>query len=283
MRLFRHEYTAGVGNSNADRPMAALPLAPDMMINNFRSDTSLVSSVATIAFNQVSAYGAIGAFLLDVDPDSAIAIQTMIDQQMEKAGTAISVDLDEGTAVTAPVYQPGEFDMEGLYAIGAAPDRFYSREKLLTLPKAQGKGLNWAADTTADWIAMDHFIATNGKRFKTDVHTVAVYLLSLPDWGSVTHSADAGNTPSEQEWLFLQFLDDLIDKAFIDAIGLIETGAESPYEDINDFLAPHLETARENVSGPIFVPDAYFFVAHTTWDFSSKGNVSGGTRSVHTG
>lgn len=283
MRLFRHEYTAGVGSSNADRPMAALPLAPDMRLNNFRSDTSVLSSSAAIAFNQSSAYGAIGAFLLDVDPDTAVAIQLLVDQQMEKASLAVSVDLDEGTTITAPVYQPGEFDMEGLYSIGAAPPRFFEREMMLTLAKAQGKGLNWAADTTADWIAMDHYMASSKRRFSADVHTVATYILSLPDWGSVTHSADAGNTPSEQEWLFLQFLDDLIDKAFIDAIGAIESGAESPYEDINDFLAPHLEVARENTAGPTFVVDSYFFIAHTTWDFTSKGKVSGGTRSVHTG
>lgn len=283
MRLFRHEYTAGVGSSNADRPMAALPLAPDMRLNNFRSDTSILSSSAAIAFNATSAYGAIGAFLTDVDPDTQITIQVLIDQQMEKAGTAVSVDLDEITAVTAPVYQPGEFDMEGLYSIGAAPPRFFEREMMLTLPKAQGKGLNWAADTTADWIAMDHYVASSKRRFSADVATIAVYILSLPDWGSVTHSATAGSTPTEQEWLFLQFLDDLIDKAFIDAIGAIESGAESPYEDINDFLAPHLESARENVAGPIFVVDAFFFTAHTVWDFTSKGKVSGGTRSVHTG
>ncbi len=173
--------------------------------------------------------------------------------------------------------------MEGLYTIGNNPPRFYEREMLLTLPKAQGKGLNWAFDTTADWIPMDHFVATNKRRFKAERHMVGVYFLSLPDWVFLSHSQDAGNTPSEQEWFFLQFLDDLIDKAFIDAIAASEVGAESPYELINDWLAPHLETARENVAGPIFNLDALFFVTHTTWDFSSKGKVSGGTRSVHTG
>lgn len=283
MRLFRHEYTAGVGSSNADRPMAHLPLAPDMKLNNFRSDTSIISSSASITFNTASAYAAIGSFLLDVDPDTAVAIQTMMDTQLEKASSSVAVDLDEGTADTNPVYQPGEFDMEGLYHIGAKPPRFYEREMLLTLAKAQGKGLNWALDTSANWIAMDHFVATSKRRFSADAHTMAVYFMSLPDWVTVSHSATAGNTPSEQEWFFLQFLDDLIDKAFIDAIAATETGAESPYELINDFLAPHLEESRENIAGPIFVIDAFNFVAHTVWDFSSHGKISGGTRSVHSG
>ena len=281
MRLLKHEYTAGLGSSNQDVIIAACPLPPNTRLNHFRAEIGLTGN-ATTDFRSVVAYAVIGSFLEVPDPDAVVSYQTLWDTQQDKGGTAVSVGRDEATANTAPIFQPGEYDMEGLYMIGNSPPRFYDREKLLSFSK-DPTGLNWALNTSADFIPKDHFIAESTRRFTTNRHMVAALALSLPDWASVTHSSSAGNIPTLAEWSMLQFLDDMIDKAFIDAIGIHEPGSESPYEDINDWLAPFLEDAWENAAGPFFAIDALQWNLHVVWDFTVQGTINKGVASVHTG
>ena len=130
------------------------------------------------------------------------------------------------------------------------------------------------ASATDLYIPTDAFRFRTTKRYGVDVPSVAIFALSNPATTGTT--ATQRSIPDEDEWVFLKYIDVFLEFAWVDMMGRVEAGAESPYEDLFTFIKELLEPDPYEETAGSFDPVTWVVYGMTTFDISVPGEMPGG-------
>lgn len=202
------------------------------------------------------------AFLLPVDdPDAVITADTIWDRHVPKdieEGPG-AYDLDTGTAELTPEFTPGEPDLSQLFRSGPLELKGGKRRKLITFASTQAGYEGASADT---YTMLDKFGLSIGGSPRVEAPSVACVGFSSPVTTETT--ATLWTSPAEDEWTNLQFPIWTLEQAFVELLGQVEAGAESPYEDASAFLVDYLEPDMFEETAGRFIDQSWTVYCHAT-------------------
>lgn len=265
MRVFGRRLSHKIVAAGTDSVLVSYPVPNGGSLNNIHLECHILGPEA-VEFQQVCMYGLSIFALPQVDPDNAAVIDTMWDTMVPKDADT-GPDLDRGGAATAPEFEMGEPDWSGVFEVGGTDVvEIFRRRKMLSTLNSM---VNYeVASAAADlWVPGDLVKAHIGRKVRANTQTIIAVGLSSP---SLDETNQTGETaPTEQEWMLLQFLDLTLEQAFISLIGLVETGAETPYVESADFIRELLEADVFEATAGAFAPVTWNVFTRATFDIST--------------
>ncbi len=194
-----------------------------------------------------SVYSVEGWILKSETPADYNVMETLWDKFVPK--DTDTIDLDTSVAANAA-------SMTELANVNVAqlldqevggPERIFKRSKLISAINSYTQLLTSANDVFLN----DMFDISIGKKYRVREDSGVIFGCGAPDMIDVGVNDDVIPTTigdARDGFFTLKHIEDFLDKAMIEATPFTETGAESPYEDIMNFLIDTLESVNENSS-----------------------------------
>lgn len=254
-RLTHSQVLAGT-----DRVMAAFPIPESGQVRRWSISVHLIAIDMQII---QSAMWGLSAWLVRVpDPDTLITVDALWDRMVPKDADFVSggFDLDETDLDVTPEMEIGQ---------PASAVEIFGANLADVMKIKQKAGIVSFASTAHGFEpgAPDKFTGTHvtglsgGRLPRVMGPTYLLIGLSSPDTVDTTSTVEP--TLGESAWVRYQYLQWMLEQAFISLIGLVEAGAETPWEDAASLLQALLEpTVVEEVTAH-FVP--------VTWNATMRG------------
>ncbi len=225
--------------SGADDVLAGFWLPAKTKVHRTQGYVSMHSSSA-MAIGQ-ALMAAVEIWVLPVeDPDSVGTMEVVWDLFVPKDTAANVLDLDTATQDTTPFFEPGEVMWEAIFDIGAQPTRLFHHHFMSTA------ALNSVAvNRDPETPFLYEFIP--GKSFRIGAGPFSVDRPSLLVMGGASPALDATSASaalaalSEEDWGQVQFIDHVLERAQLALLGLVEAGAETPWEEAAILLRQYLD------------------------------------------
>ncbi len=260
MQLYMRRYGSNQISAAIDKGLLSWPLPDHCTLNYLNGEVHVVANVPQAL--QIAVLYTSEGWVLQSDVAADFEnMDTLWDKFVPKDNDTI--DWDSSAALdTTTMNEPGMINVAQLLdqEIGE-PVRFYKREKMLTLANAV-YGFVPSSDL---WIPVDLFrFGLGGKKLTARENSGVVIGFGSPD--TAVFAADDDVVPnttgsSMDAFQTLRNIESLMSFAMIEATAFTETGAESPFEDIANFLINVIESTNENT---------VLFTA-LTWNTFAKG------------
>ncbi len=177
--------------------------------------------------------------------------------------------MDTSGADTAPFYEAGQGSPNQVGGMGnqEPKDRIYRRRQIISFVTSPRGFLDGTPDT---YVPGDAFHLSAKKGWSADYWSVAAVAIGLPFMSEVTTTVPT-LPGTEARWLQNKYIEVVLEQAWMEMSGLIEAGAETPWEDaaafIEDILEPTvIETTAARLQGTTMQA-----LAQLTWDISVPG------------
>ncbi len=237
-----------------DEVMAGCLIPSECVQNNVWGEVHVISDIS-MTWEDAMLYGADGWLIPDVDPDSSEPWDEVWDKHVDKAQDVSSggFDLDIALADTGPVWEPGEVNLARIMDMSVLQDdhQWFRRRKMVTFASSPS-GYEVVAAGADKYIPVDVFKVRSRKNIMADVMSVSLFGLSLPANNAVT-TAEGSTPANEKEWMQIKYLEVVLEQAWMHLVGLVEAGAETPWEDasllIQSYLAPDVYEANAGSFG----------------------------------
>lgn len=259
-RMFGRRWSQTVVPAGADRVLAAISMPSESRLNDFKATVHINLTTGSIfPVNQVVGY-ALEMWILPVhDPDGALTYDTIFDRLVPKDTDVQAMDLDTGASDAGPFWEPGEADWSKLLRVGLQPEKLYARHKLLSYANANAKVIDNETPFLPGFIPNDVVEVRVKKNYYIENPSVVVLAMASPSFDDTTAVAQAPLL--ENEWARVKYITEVMKMAQIDLFGLVESGAETPWEEATDLLQKHLQpdvfeettSAFGNTSWTVFV------------------------------
>lgn len=248
MLLHLKRWFNGGAVAGTDQGLCSFPIPDSCRLVQQQGEFKILTESA-VDISDAAVYG-VQAWLLQSDTPSTDFLDhdVLWDSFVPKpvAGSAAILDISSAADTTA-AQEPGQvsitqiFDQEVL-----SPERIFSREKIIAFGDAPIGFLPGSPNT---WIPTDSFMVKSNKSFRAGGGDMGlVYGLSSPDLAGIATGdddiIDAFGTATDGFYV-MKYINQFLDKALVELVGLTEAGAESPYEDIMQWLIVMLERASE--------------------------------------
>jgi len=276
MRFFRHtlgQVTVGDGDSVIGG--AAIP--SDSKLNAVLGQVHIQSLLA-VSIAKAIMYGCDGRVLVHTDPDSVTGYNTMWDQQVDKdVDVSLGIlDIGENTD-SNPFFEPGEPNVNQIAGMSISSDeRFFRRRKMISFQSAPRGFIDGAPDTY--WPG-DVFRVNARPRIGVKDWSVAMMAVAEPAMDDVTTTAWLTPT-GEAEWMQAKYMEVVLEQAWMELVGLTETGAETPWEDAALEIEEILEPTVVEVTAGSFASDGLIVFANLSWDITVPGRRTFGALSA---
>jgi len=271
MRFFRHSLGQLIAASGTDVAIGGVLLPSESRLNNVWGEVHLISLVSQ-EFDKAAMYGCGGYVLPVEDPNAVNSFQTIWDTMVPKDAdfAAGALDLDAESANTAPEFEPGEPNINRLMdlQVNDERNRFFKRRKLLSFAN-RPVGFD-AAQTPDGYIPVDVFKVRTRKNIFADYHSAAIMAVSSPTLDDMTTTVWASAADSVH-WMQIKYLDVTLEQAFMQLAGLVETGAETPWEESAALLEDLLEPTVVEVTAGDFGSVNWNVFASLTFDVTVPG------------
>lgn len=258
--------------TGADEVLFGVSLPSGSRINNIRATFNLSSNLITGLIT--GHMYAIEGWILPVhDPDLADTYEDIWDALVPKDTDVDTLDLDTEALDTTPFYEPGEADLSGLFEVGLVPERIYHRHQLVTL--TSGHASMFVGVTAADveqWMPADNFRLSIKKNYAIMQPSVLVFGCASPSLDDTTTTLPTAM--AENEWARIKYIGDTLSEAMKDVLGLVEPGAETPWEEATDLLRKHLEPDLLEESAGQFAGSTWQVFSQAVIDHSVTGEIS---------
>lgn len=181
-------------------------------------------------------------YLIPVDdPDTNVALDTLWDTRVPKDidWAEDALDLDEEAAKTTPVDALGIPSLWGVLGIDKGVREIFKYSKTLSLASM---GITPYLDTTLKYLPTDFHPVNISKAKHTSEHCMVLFGASTAGYGDSTTTLPT--MPSEQNWKRLQYVDILVEQAWLAMSGIADaegSGATLPFESGMAFLESILE------------------------------------------
>lgn len=273
-RMFQVQVPPG-----ADTVFLGITLPSGSRIDGINMRCSLVG-VTVLGLMDAVAYAVEGWILPLPDPDAAPSLSTLWDQMVPKDTDAETLDLDQATADATPFWEPGELDPLSIFNIGLRPERVFARRRLLTINEA---GVHVFQDNQSPfdpvWFAGDRFKFNTRRKLRVHAPSVMVFALGVPNLDD-TSAADL-TALTEAQIAQVQYMEHVIERAFMHQLGLTEAGAETPWEEASALIKAHVDPDVFELNANTFKTVSWNLFGDATIGHSVPGRIA--TTRLNTG
>ncbi len=279
IRMFAKRLQSEVIVSGADRVIASLPLPSGSRLNDVSIDVR-AHQLAALGLNAVTMFAIEGWILPILDPDAATVVNTLWDTLVPKDTDVETIDLDTGATDATPFYEPGEPDFSDLMEVGLRPERIYHMNRMLSV--ANDSFLTFQDNQTPFdvlWLPGARVNIRIRKNFAVRQPSMLLFAFANPSLDDTTVTETAA--PAEAEWGQLKYIGHVLERALLHLFGVVEAGAETPWEEATALLKKHLEPDVFEDSGGVFASASFRVTAKAMFDHSVEGRL--GTTSISTG
>lgn len=270
MRLIGRTHHQTIVAPGADKVIASYPLPQDGVLNNVWLEIHVIGEEG-VSFLKACMYGISGFVLPVPDPDAATPVDTLWDQLVPKdvLESSGAFDLDTGATDTTPEFEIGVPDISAIFDLQSMePREIFRRRKLITIASS-AIGFE-KVDSSVDLFTPVDLVKTQvRKNVRVGMPSMVLFGFSSPATTNTT--ATAITIPSETQWMLLQFLEVALENAFMWVAGLIETGAETPYEESSQFIADLVETLVFEATAGSWHPTTWTIFTEATFDITVPG------------
>lgn len=240
-------------------------------INNITAEMSF-SQRLFLNSQTVVAYGLEAYIIPLVDPDTVLTFDAIWDRFVPKDTDVETLDLDTAASDATPFFEPGEVDFGQMLHVGFRPERVYRRNRILTM--ANGSIMSTQDHESPfgpNWIPGDSFTINIKKNYFIEQPSVLVIGVANPSFDD-TQTA-MGSSLTEEKWPQVKYIGHVLERAMLHVFGLVETGAETPWEEATALLKEILEPdVREETAGT-FLATAWDVTCRSMVDFSVEGEL----------
>lgn len=230
--------------AGTDVGLCAWAVPEDGVVLDVKASCKIMSG-ASLALAAVVGYAVDGWFFQIPNDFHESAVNAILDGVIPKYTAALSFDFDTETANAAPGYEPGEIRNDVL-AQSDGPQHIYQRRKFLGF--ADGGPYHVTTEHTVHgWHPRDRFSIQRSGPMKARGISGLAFVISSPDMDALTTETKLMPTfggTAKSEWAWLKYLDQAMELAVVQMLGLTETGAETPYTDLLDFIEFMISSAN---------------------------------------
>ena len=264
-----------------DRVVLGISLPSDTVVHDVRARIRFHSDAK--ASSQTSFAMGCEAYILPVfDPDSAANYDTLWDQLVPKDTDVQTMDLDTGTTDTTPFFEPGEADWTSLFDVGLRPERLYRRTRVLNIVDGGlWQGIDTETPFGLQWIPGGVVPIHIRRKLRVRQPSVLVIGFASPNFDDTTSAAQA--ILLEAEWPQVKYIGHVLERALLHVLGLVEAGAETPWEEATALLQKHLDPDPLEETGARFGSLTWHLMAEMTIDHSVPGELGKKTISLGRG
>lgn len=269
MRIFRHTLTQVVSVTNTDRVIGHTPVPSESSLNGVWAECHMIGS-AGVDVIDAFVYGVDGRLMDDTDPGDTQSLDTLWDllQLKDSDVSSGSFTMDPDVSDASPMFEPGEPSLEAIMGMAfQEKNQFFKRRKMITFATNPRGFVDGAPDT---YIPSDAFKFHSRRNIFSEVMANAVLVYSNPAMDDVsTNTANTFNT--EAKWMQLKYLEVVLEQAWMELMGLTETGAETPWEQAALLVEEVLEPTVIEESSGNFVSASMVVYCKATWDITVPG------------
>jgi len=264
-RMFQRPVVGGT-----DGVMAAFALPTDSVVHACTGEVR-VEGVAVQTAQEISLCAVEAHVLPVLDPDGAVVPDTIWDQLVIKDSIATTITLDTVATDGGPVFEPGEQQFARIFDIGLLPRRLMHQHKMFSLGNgALFQQQDAATPFAIEWVPGGVF-GINLPGFRVAQPSYLMIGVASPAMNRTTVTIPGVAT--EDDWPRLKYLELVLEQALISLMGIVEAGAETPWEEATVMLRAHLDPEVFESDGDQFQSTTYSCYGEITMDFSVPGTM----------
>ena len=273
MRVIGRRMSGVLVAAGSDKIIAGYPIPAGGVLNNVWLDVKLMTYAAGF-LDSALLYGITGFVVPLLDPDTVQTYDDVWDSQIPKdaANAAGVFDLDTSAVDTQPEWEVGEPDWTGVFNLAAgAPVEIFKRRKLVSFADVHSKGFE--SGTPDTFYATDLFNTQVSRTVRVDTPSLVLFGFSSP---TIVSSATVWSTLSEIEWVMYQYLEMTLEHAWMNLVGLVEAGAETPYVEAASLITELIEDVVLESEAASIGQTSWNVWCTSTFDVSVPGRLTAG-------
>lgn len=269
-------------SSETDTVIFGVSLPSDSVIHDIKVNVEFLSALANTELSSRTVQPwAVEAWILPIDdPDATADFDDVWDTLVPKDTDVQTLDLDAETADTSVFYEPGEVDWQKVFDLGIRPEMLWHRHGDMSINNTEGlRFVDSQTPFEPKWQPGMNLKWRDKKRYRVRQPSVLLVAGGVPALDDLTTTVEA--PLAENEWGRVKYMGDTIKMAMMDVLGIIEAGAETPWEDATDLLQRHLEPDILEETSSFYGSSGFLVHGDMIVDHSVVGEL--GIRSVSTG
>lgn len=277
-RLIRRTIGSRDIAAGSDEPLAWAPMSEGMTLISVTGKLHVLGPEA-IPINLFGAYGFSGYVMPVIEPEGGsvgakATWDTMVTKAVDLSSVAATeqIDYDWDTADAGPAIEPGELDPSGLLGVGEDVTKTIIEPRLEFVSWANSRQGGWVAGSPDVYNPSDFKTFRSARRLTAERPSMALLAVSSPSMTDVTEGMNAFTATGMQNWGMLENLDEVMRAALIAALGLTETGAESPFGDMALFIQELVAPDMSDESATHFLSNIWRVMCEATWVFELEGS-----------
>jgi len=273
LRMIARRHAQRTLAAAADEVIMGMSLPGGTVVHGINGNIG-VSDNTLLAQNNFVAYGCEGWVLPVLDPDAGSSLQTLFDQLVPKDTDVETMDLDTAAADASPFYEPGEIDWSALLDVGLKPKRIYRRLRVFG---AADPAAFWTQNSSnvVQWAPRESFSIKVRKTFRVMQPSVLVFAVASPAGDDTTAVEEVAL--AEANWGQVKYAGDMLRRALLHVFGVVEAGAETPWEEATALLKTHLDPDVFEENATSFIGTAWKVLGQMRVDHSVVGDLELGT------
>lgn len=269
-RMFAQQVIAG-----ADSVVAGVYLPANTMFHGVAGHCTFEAAVER-GLNEV-ALGALAGYILPLpDPDSSGTLSAQWDALVPKDSNSDDLDLDTGAGDATPFWEPGFTKWEEVFDVGYQVRSLYNKHFMASMGQ-NAIAVNRDPATPFDYEYIGGKTMRVGVRGDLFIPGPSVCIFAA---GSPLTTGTSATAPlaaiAEADWAQLQYIDEVMERAYLHVLGLVEAGAETPFEEATALLQLHLDAQVLEVAGGIFQPTTWNLSGEFRFDYEVQGRLPRG-------
>lgn len=252
---------------DTDKVLFAQPIPAGSILNNVFLNISILAEAAVLR-TSAAMYGIHAYVIPIIDPDAGTTPDNLWDQMVpkDKVLSADMVDMDTALVDSDAIAEPGLINVEGMLNVGVHPQLIFSREKFITWADQKG-----GYDRTADnWMPSDKIVTKMKRSVFVEFPSYFLLALSSPLTTFTQTAWKIMNT--DAEWTQLQYMEYTLEDAWKNIVGLIESGAETPYAEAMVVIGEYLEVLHEETAAA-WAPQTWRAFGKASFDITVPGSL----------
>ncbi len=273
-------------DDGSDEVLFGLTLPSGSIVHGIHAEISYVCGSISAGANLFAAVrmGAIsveGWILPILDPDAGASWDAVWDALVPKDTDVDVMDLDSVATDATSFFEPGEMAMANLFNVGLQPRRIYHHHKILSIADgAVGVVQDNQTPFQLEYTPGGKLTINIGRNIAVSQPSLLAFAFGVPLMDDT--AVGVPTVLSESQIPQVKYMRDVLSRAMLHQLGLIEAGAETPWEEASALLRLHLNPDIFEDTAGLFVTQGEYIVAgevtirHSVTGEMILGNVSTG-------
>lgn len=281
LRMFARRMFQVTTVVGTDEVLFGVTLPSDTVIHDIKVKLEMNTTGVALGYRESHMYALEGWILPVNDPDAGQTYDNLWDVLVPKDTDVQTLDLDaQSSADTAPFYEAGEAEWGAMLDVGLRPERLYHRHKIQSV--ANSARLVYQDNQTpfaVQWAGGDSVRIHLRKRLRVRQPSALVFAIASPNLDDT--SATVPSVLAEAQWGQVKYASHMLERAMLHLLGVVEAGAETPWEEATALLQLHLDPDVYEQTSAAFGAEAYDVFGEAIIDHSVKGEM--GSMAITTG